>query len=77
MENDNTERIRELSKFLDEIYDAKEKRRVFLCKRCGHVWLSSLVKPVKCAKCKSAYWHIDGKYKIRKAFSEEGSTDRR
>lgn|SRR6266446_1917905 len=28
-----------------------------ICLRCNHTWLSKLVKPAMCPKCKSSYWH--------------------
>jgi ribosomal protein S27AE len=32
-------------------------RKIWKCNRCGHEWLSrDHDKPLRCAKCKTAYW---------------------
>jgi len=31
-------------------------KRVHLCLRCGHEWMSRDGKPKSCARCKSMYW---------------------
>jgi len=28
------------------------------CLRCGHRWVSRRARPIRCASCKSPYWHI-------------------
>lgn len=33
------------------------------CKRCGHIWLPRVEKPVTCPKCKSSLWNQDRKKK--------------
>jgi len=27
-----------------------------VCSRCGHEWATRQERPLRCAKCKSAYW---------------------
>jgi len=44
-----------------EVYitvEAKDvsKRKVFRCKRCGWLWVSSLEYPTVCPKCHNPYW---------------------
>ena len=28
-----------------------------ICKRCSHVWIPQVSKPLHCPKCKSPYWN--------------------
>ena len=44
----------------------------YICERCGHIWVSRLIKsgdkkaPVVCPKCKSPYWNIPRKNKKKR-----------
>jgi predicted Zn-ribbon and HTH transcriptional regulator len=29
------------------------------CKRCEHLWLPRVERPVRCPKCKTPYWYIE------------------
>jgi Zn finger protein HypA/HybF involved in hydrogenase expression len=35
------------------------------CERCGHEWISKTVNPIACAKCKSPYWKIPRKERMK------------
>jgi hypothetical protein len=45
------------------------------CLRCGHRWASRRAKPVRCANCKSPYWHIPKGQVEEHACHFCGSTD--
>ena len=32
--------------------------KIYKCLRCGHEWASRRDKPLRCARCKTPYWHI-------------------
>jgi DNA-directed RNA polymerase subunit RPC12/RpoP len=43
----------------------------YICERCSHAWVSRLtknnskIKPVVCPACKSPYWNIPRKIKLK------------
>ena len=42
--------------------------KILTCKRCGYQWVPRIVlKPSRCAKCKSMYWDDDRTMKIETA----------
>jgi len=49
----------------------------YICERCEHIWVprfnktSSQKKPLVCPKCKSPYWNIPRKVKIKKEIKNE------
>jgi len=49
----------------------------YICERCNHIWAPRFIKnnpqkkPLVCPKCKSPYWNIPKKIKIKNKVKNE------